>query len=178
MFPTIIGLFFLVDFAYPEFSFRPYFWPLFLILMGLYFIVRPKRKKKDMRGHWGESLYGASLESGDWVDYTSFFGGIKKNVISKEFKGGEVTAVFGGAEVNLSQADITGTVNLDLTAVFGGVKLIVPPHWQIRSSDFTTVMGGVEDKRQVYKDAAAQLSDKVLNLTGTAVLGGIDIRSY
>jgi len=85
-----------------------------------------------------------------------------------------MTIFMGGAELNLAQADINGTVTLDITQVMGGTKLIVPPHWEIRSN-LTSVFGSIEDKRQQDKVANP---DKVLVLDGTSIFGGIEIRNY
>ena len=64
---------------------------------------------------------------------------------------------------------------MDTTAIFGGIKLIVPPHWDLKIQ-ITAVFGGVEDKRPVQ--AAKVDPDKMLVLDGAAVFGGIEINSY
>ncbi|MFT3932966.1 MAG: DUF5668 domain-containing protein [Chitinophagaceae bacterium] len=111
----------------------------------------------------------------DFLDITAALSNAQRIVTSKNFKGGDVTCFMGGAEINLTQADITGSVVMDLTAIMGGVKLIVPSNWEIKS-EVTTIMGGVEDKRQVQ----GKIIDfnKVLVLKGTAFMGGIELRSY
>lgn len=108
------------------------------------------------------------------VDVTAIFSGVKRRVLSKNFLGGDITAFMGGAEIDLTQADIHGTTVMDITTIFGGVKLIVPPDWDVQSHA-TAVFGGVEDKR--YTHVAVQ-ANKVLVLDGVAVFGGIEIRSY
>ncbi len=111
----------------------------------------------------------------DFVDITAVLSNSQRIVVSKNFKGGDVTCFMGGAEINLTQADITGAVVMDITAIMGGVKLIVPPNWEVKS-EISTIMGGVEDKRQV----AGKIIDfnKVLVLKGTAFMGGIELRSF
>ena len=103
------------------------------------------------------------------------FGGTKKNVLSKDFKGGDVVNVFGGTELNLTQADIKGTAVLELTTIFGGTKLIVPSNWSIKS-EAVTIFGGIEDKRQL--PATQEAPEKLLLLRGTVLFGGIDIKSF
>ena len=110
----------------------------------------------------------------DYIEATSVFSGIQKNIVSKNFKGGEVTNFMGGTDINLSQADINGIVVLEITQVMGGTKLIVPPHWQIRS-EVTAVFAGYEDKRQ---QLGAISPDKILVLKGTSVFAGIEIKNY
>ena len=110
----------------------------------------------------------------DTLDITSVFGGVKKNIVSKNFRGGEVTCVLGGAEINLMQCDINGKVILEANQILGGTKLIIPSNWQIQS-EMVAVLGGIEDHRPsgVIPDP-----NKVLLLRGTSVLGGLEIISY
>jgi hypothetical protein len=103
------------------------------------------------------------------------FGGVKKVILSKNFKGGESTCFMGGAEINLAQADIPGPIVLDVTQVFGGTKLIVPANWDVKS-EVIAVFGGIDDKRQI--NPAALTPGKVITLRGISVFGGIDIKSY
>jgi predicted membrane protein len=84
--------------------------------------------------------------------------------------------VFGGAEYDLSQADITETATLEINQVFGGTKLIVPSSWEIKS-ELVAVFGGIDDKRPIMSPNSLS-SNKILILKGTTYFGGIDIRSY
>ncbi|MDB5263039.1 MAG: hypothetical protein JWQ14_2320 [Adhaeribacter sp.] len=119
--------------------------------------------------------FNSSAFSSDYLSSTSVFGGVKKNIISKNFQGGEIITFLGGAEINLSQADIQGRVILDITQVLGGTKIIVPPHWDV-ISEVAAVFGGVEDKR--FLQSGVVDHNKALIIRGTSLLGGIDIRSY
>ncbi|MXV51115.1 hypothetical protein GS399_09055 [Pedobacter sp. HMF7647] len=110
----------------------------------------------------------------DFIDSVSIFGGTKKNVYSKSFRGGDIVNFMGGAEINFTQADIKGRVELDVTQIFGGTKIIVPPHWEVQS-EMAAIFGSVEDKRHIQQQAT---SDKVLVIKGTSIFGGIDIRSF
>jgi predicted membrane protein len=115
-----------------------------------------------------------SFSSEDYISATTVLGGIHKNILSKNFKGGDITIFMGGAELNLSQADIQGTAALDITQIMGGTKIIVPAHWTIRS-ELTSVFGSIEDKRQ---NIGTPNPEKVLIIDGTSVFGGIEIRNY
>jgi predicted membrane protein len=106
---------------------------------------------------------------------TSVLIGTKENVISKDFKGGEITSILGGSEINMSQADITTTATIDITNVMGGTVIIVPSHWGIKS-DVVCILGAVDEKRAVGKNFNDP--SKLLRLTGTCLLGGVEIKSY
>ncbi|WP_242921180.1 LiaF transmembrane domain-containing protein [Pontibacter liquoris] len=111
----------------------------------------------------------------DYVRTTAIFGGVKKNIITKNFKGGEVVSVFGGTELNLMQADMQYPVVLDTTQIFGGTSLIVPPHWQIKS-EMVAILGGIDDNRPALPHGYDP--NKVLILKGTTLFGGLNIKSY
>lgn len=117
--------------------------------------------------------YSASNTGLDGLNETSVFGNVRRIMVSKNFTGGEVSAVFGSAEINLVQADFQHPPHLELNAVFGSIKLIVPSHWQVKFES-NAVLGGIEDKRPRH----TIYSDKVLYLEANAVFGGIQIESH
>lgn len=181
----VVGGIFLLEQYFPDLIVRAYFWPLGLIALGLLFILRPNRRRRD---NWSNSqappdtgervVIGNTTEShhtSDFIDSTSIFGGTKKIIVSKDFKGGEIVNIFGGSEIDLTQADINGTVRLELTQVFGGTKLLVPAHWQIKP-EMMALFGGIEDKRRTTD--LANDPNKVLVLNGTSIFAGIEIKTY
>jgi len=111
----------------------------------------------------------------DFLDTVSIFGGVNKTILSKNFRGGDIVNIFGGAELDFTQADISGRVVIDITQIFGATKIIVPSNWQI-VTDLAAVFAGVDDKR--IKSTASPNNDKILILKGTSIFAGVDIRSY
>lgn len=190
----LIGLFFIID-DVPGWEYiRPYSLSLGLITIGLFIIFRSSlfislfRSQKDERmgdrdlneiGRVTE-IFGAdeqkkgSGSAEEYVDLTSIFGGIKRRIFSKSFKGGDITNFFGGTELDLTQADIEGRIKLDVVQVFGSMKLMVPSNWVIKS-DLTTIFGGIEDKRSVPEITNA---NKVVVLDGVCIFGGVEIKSF
>ncbi|MFD2919885.1 hypothetical protein ACFS6H_09220 [Terrimonas rubra] len=162
-------------------------WPIIMILVGVYFITQAGGKKKrqslkeedERQTEWGDIPLSDGTPyvetEDDYVDSTSIFGSDKKNVLSKNFRGGEITNVFGGSEVDLTQADIQGKCVLEVTAIFGGATLIIPSNWLIRS-EAVTIFGGISDKRKMA--IASELPRKTLIIKGTVLFGGIEIKSY
>lgn len=169
LFPILIGSVFLLEDFVPGLTIQQYIWPVVIIAFGLFMMARPRhRRPKD----WN---WETQISSDDFIDATSVFGGTRKNIIAKDFKGGDITTFFGGTDLNLTQADIQGKVVIDITQVFGGTKLIIPPNWTLQS-EVVCVFGGIEDKRPLSKETPDPT--KVLVLRGTCVFGGIDIRSF
>ena len=170
--PVGIGAFFLVtDILDVQFEVKRFFWPVLIIVIGIILIFkrRPRFGAPDMPGSSFDSTE-------DVLDSVTIFGGVKKNIISKTFRGGEAVTVFGGTELNFSQADIENPVVLELVQVFGGTKLIVPPHWKVQTDELVTIFGGLNDKRPLPSQPTEPT--RVIIIRGTCVFAGIDIKSY
>ncbi|WP_293786999.1 LiaF domain-containing protein [uncultured Pedobacter sp.] len=153
-----------------------------LVIVGGFLIFRPKNscaaKRKDKKKadfDFEGATDKETVNNNDVIDVMAVFGGSHQTVYTKNFQGGDITAVFGGADIVMTQADFQETVSLDVTAVFGGIKLIVPQNWAIKSN-VTALFGSVEDKRS-HVMPVAELK-KTLILDGTALFGGIEIKSF
>jgi predicted membrane protein len=181
----LVGGFFLVQDYYPHIPLRRFIWPAVLIFVGLVIILSPRTHSRRWRNKWQEGWdrrnaiqgFASSREgytSEEFVDSTAIFGGVHKKVVSKNFRGGDITSIMGGTELDLTQADFTGVIRLDITQVMGGTKIIVPAHWEVRS-EVTAMFAGFEDKRQ---QPAVTNPDKVLILDGTSLFGGIELKNY
>lgn len=182
MIVVLVGAGFLLADLYPTIVSTAYLLPALLIAAGLIVLFRPFRPRDHYWRQWHDRCEAKKKEwqgaerfdNDDFIDSTTVFGGVRKHVFSKNFRGGDVTNVFGGTEINLSQADFKDGANLEITQVLGGTRLVVPPHWKIKSS-LTAVLGNVDDKRTPVPAGPGEA--KVLHLTGTSILGGIEIRS-
>jgi len=172
----------------PDVNIKRYIWPGVLILIGGMLILKPRRRrssttidgeKKNSSADTiitGDSFVREEHDtSEDFVDSTSIFGGAKKNIISKNFRGGDLVNIFGGTELDLTRADFTGTAIVELTTIFGGTKFIVPSNWTVKS-EAVTLFGGLEDKRNMQN--VTDNPDKVLLLKGTVIFGGVEIKSF
>ena len=123
----------------------------------------------------GATMKSQFVDNGDVLHTQALFCGIQKRMFSKNFFGGKISAYFGGVDIDLSQADIAETAYLDVDVAFGGVKLIVPPHWDLKI-DVTNIFAGVEDKR-MYPQTSTDPS-KVMVIKGSIIFGGLEIKSF
>ncbi len=127
-------------------------------------------------GHKGTNFGGTSGATfSDRLNIDAVFSGVNKRVMSKNFQGGKLTAAFGGVDLDLTQADFTGMATLQVDVIFGGMKLFVPPHWDVRV-EVSNIAAGVEDKR--LSRIAEVDPDKILLIKGTVFFGGLEIKSY
>lgn len=105
----------------------------------------------------------------DTLDEVLIFSGVNKRVESKEFTGGRVVCIFGGAELDFSEAKAKDNIHLEVVTVFGGAKIRVPKTWDVRS-EATAIFGGVSNRTERPKSAST-----VVRLTGASIFGGTDI---
>lgn len=169
----LIGLTFMLNDIYPDVINTKFIWPVLIIALGISMILKTGNSKKQKLANKREF---ESLEKEDHLNSAAFFSGITKKVVTKNFQGATISSVFGGNEVNMAQADFEGEAVIDVTCVFGGVTLIVPSNWKIKS-DLTSVFGGIDDQRPIAMNNDG-VDDKVLVLKGACVFGGIEIHSY
>ena len=197
VFFILVGGAFLIADLYPELAIKHLLWPVMLIFAGLFIIFKPRHRHRRCRNrmrhrhsrfrdrrYWDQ--YRAEYEtaspftetdSEDIIDGVAVMSGIKKKVISKQFKGGDITVIFGGGELDFTQADIKEKATLEVTQVFGGTKLLVPANWEIKS-ETVSIFGSIEDKRLTRPTTLANELNKVLILRGTTIFGGIEIKSF
>ncbi len=181
----LIGGLFLVDDINPMLNLGNYILPIILIGAGLVFLS-PKKTRKDPEleqptGDTPENeatlSTGAATDNstGEYIDLNAFFGGVKKMVLSKNFRGGEVNCFMGGAEIILTQADIQRPTELKVNNVFGGTKIVVPSNWDVKS-EASTVFGGIDDKRAI--NTIMPDPNKTLIIKGSCFFGGIEIKNF
>lgn len=182
--PIIIGVVFIVRNHYENLAIANYLWPIAIIGFGLGIVFKNKLQKNILHPNDQPPSTGndsqpfdsdTNWSSEDVIEAVNIFSGSKKINISKNFKGGEITNIFGGSEINLSKADLQGQSVLEITCIFGGTKLIVPADWNIQQNA-VAIFGGVDDKRPIT--GMHENPSKTLIIKGTVIMGGIDIRSF
>jgi predicted membrane protein len=172
---VLIGLgilFWLPSFVDYNISLNQIFLPA--LLMGVGVIILTRRQGHQRRHVWdGKPPMG---HNSDYIDDIAILGGGMKQVQSKNFKGGSITAIFGGSEFNMRDAELSPEgCTIDVFNMFGGSKLIVPETWEIKS-DVVSIFGGFSDKR-LTKPAIAENKNLIL-VKGVVIFGGLEIKSY
>jgi predicted membrane protein len=138
-------------------------WPVVLILLGVWILMKRNFKNKVRKNISKEN------------EYLVVFGGLSQKINNDDFRQAEVTCIFGGAEIDLREAMIVqDKAEIELTAVFGGIELFVPDEWEIRTSG-TPIMGALENKTaQVF--APGEVAP-ILVINYLAIFGGIDVKN-
>jgi predicted membrane protein len=120
---------------------------------------------------FGRSL-GSRTEAGDRVNSFNVFSGSELASHSKQFQGGSISAIFGGAEVDLRDATPAHDAQLDVFTAFGGVEVKVPEGWQVDVKGLP-LFGGIENV--TVKDTVAADAPR-LSVSATVLFGGLEIK--
>ncbi len=190
---TVAGaLFLLHDFDVVSFDPWSLFWPFVLLGIG-FSMVRGSMRRQRL--HEPGASRGTGPAGGPGGAFASAMGlgpassgtgaadatlntfvmwsGLERKVASQEFRGGDVTAVMGGAEIDLRQARLAGgEAVIEVLVLWGGVDLFVPADWRV-TVEAMPFMGGIEDStRLVAGDARGHLVVK-----GLVMMGGVEVKN-
>jgi predicted membrane protein len=198
----VVGIFFLIPRIFPFIYYDDdIIFPIIIILLGCLIVFKQRsgrvlrnRRESIFENHdfsgvaddakqFGKKIadeikykYHAT-ENMDYIDDIAIFGGGHKVIQSDNFKGGNITAIFGGSEIDLTQCKLAEGDNvLDVVIIFGGTEIIVPKDWNIRTN-VTPLFGGFSNKSR--RDASQPLdTTRTLVIKGLALFGGGEIKSY
>jgi predicted membrane protein len=147
-------------------------WPIILIAIGMSLILRSRSPRYVTHGR---SASGQSAM--DYLDAVSIFGGGDKIITSDNFKGGKITNIFGGSEINFLEAKLANEpVYIDVFTLFGGSTLIVPSNWNVKV-DMVTIFGGFGDKRDFKKEDLGK-KEPEMYIKGLMLFGGGELKSH
>lgn len=140
-------------------------WPLAILYVGVSMLLRSQGKS-------GISFSSHSTTEDDFVKASAIFSGVEKSVQTEEFKGATIMALFGGVELDLTEAKaIESGCVINATALFGGAEIRVPENWNVIING-TPIFGGIEDKT---KGAGPEAINVTLN--SMVAFGGLEVRT-
>jgi predicted membrane protein len=149
------------------------FWPLVLIGIGAVLVLQATRRRT-------REASGADADA--TLTIFAVLSGVKRTSAAERFRGGEVTAFMGGAQIDLRRATIPPgeEAALDIFVVMGGCEIFVPAHWNV-VTPLMPLMGGIDDKRLLSLPASGESTTggplPRLVLRGLVMMGGIEIKS-
>ncbi|MBE6618269.1 MAG: hypothetical protein E7626_00630 [Ruminococcaceae bacterium] len=137
--------------------------PVIIVGAGLKLLVSGiiGNKAGEMLGKMKEK--GANPKVGCAV-----FSGCEMVCDGEVFDGAELVSVFGGVDCNLKNAIIEKDCAIRVTAVFGGVDIILPANVNVKV-DSTCIFGGISNKIAPVKDAPT------VYISGICIFGGADV---
>jgi hypothetical protein len=137
-------------------------WPVVAIVAGLWLLFN--------RGQWSRVREQDSPRQ----DVVALLGAAEAKSRSPHFRHANVSALFGGATLDMRDARLDPGASVDALALFGGVDVIVPPGWRVDLGGLP-IFGGYEDKTGANGDLP--LDAPVLKVAATAIFGGVDVKT-
>lgn len=140
--------------------------PFILVMIGLSFIF------KDMfQAKINEKIKNLNCERVDGENFCATFGGVKNHFKGQEFKGANIDAIFGGVDIDLSEAIVNHDQVINANAIFGGIDIKAPKGVNIKIKS-TPIFGGVSNKlKSDFNEAFPTIYIKAFCL-----FGGVDIK--
>ena len=168
-----IGVLFLIPKIFPEVDYDGgIIIPIFFIILGTYIII--KKRKVDSGSVFTSDT---SKINRDKIDDVSIFGGGTKIISSSNFQGGNITAIFGGSEINLINCQLAeGNNVLDVLCIFGGTTIILPKEWDV-VINVTSILGGFSNKA-IRNPSVVIDQSRTLHIKGLAMFGGGEVKTY
>jgi len=145
------------------------FWPVIFIIIGASLLFRRAKSNEsnDEKKNTNDQL--------DTIDTIALLGGSETIVTSKQFKGGKLTSIFGGTDLNLLNAELaSGTNILDVFVLFGGTDIRVPSDMNVKVK-VTAIFGGFSDERRMITENEAN-DGKHLVIKGLVLFGGGEVK--
>ena len=149
-------------------------WPLALIAVGAALLF----ERIPWSGHRVGCCSGprVSVVSGPGaLNLAAVFSGGKRKFDGQEFRGGTISAVFGGFDLDFRKAAIAGdSVVLRVDVVFGGCEIKIPETWDVEMHG-AAIFGGFSDETR-HPPAGAP-GTKRFTVKGGAVFGGVVVKN-
>ena len=135
-------------------------WPLIMVAVGGLLLWRAAENGAEAR----------VAPASPFVSCMALAGFQKPGLHTADFRGGSITAVMGGLELDMRHVTMSGGVaRLDVVAFWGGIDLKVPAGWTVETN-VMPLLGMLENKAQPPVDLNAA---RRLVVNGYAVMGAV-----
>lgn len=144
---------------------RKLFVPVIIIIIGINLVVG------GLIGNKSNEIFVKMKENGlNPKEYYATFSSQNLNFSGELFESAELNAVFGGVKCDLSGAVIDKDCAVKVSAIFGGITIIVPKNVNVKVG-ISSIFGGVTNKSE-----SADKNGPTIYISGMCMFGGVDIK--
>ncbi len=140
--------------------------PTVLVILGISFIFKDTFNQKISK-----EIKKLNENNKNENEYCATFSGQDIKFDGEEFKGADLTAVFGGVKCDLHNAIINENQVINCSSIFGGIDIKVPENIKVKIKS-SSIFGGVSDERK-YKEKE---DAKIIYINATCIFGGVEIK--
>lgn len=156
-----LGIWFLLDelnIIRGEFSNA--FFPLILIIIGIFIIIESLKVKKVFK-----------RKDDNLKNYYGIFSGLEERVTDSSFKGANIYSVFGGVDLDLRNLELKEDITINAYSIFGGTSIFVNDNFKIKFNSFS-LFGGNENKTL----SSDKKKSNTLTINGISIFGGTEVK--
>ncbi len=133
--------------------------PVTLVIIGISIIIKESFKNNELK----------KIKIDESNPITAIFSS-QRITPTNEYKGNNVEAIFGSIELDLREAKINKESLIKISAIFGGVTVLLPTDVCVKVTR-TAIFGGIDNKVKEKED-----KKKTIYIDATAVFGGVEIK--
>lgn len=159
-----------LGFNYSAGTLHSMMWPAVIILAGLLVMSHRHRHHHGYQTNFSNHhrLSSTNEIHDGKVDYNLVMNGIDDVFLEPVFRGGEINTIMGGVKLDLRRTSLPeGETILKISAICGGVTLLLPLDWKLEIQN-DSIIGGFVDHR--YNREVN--SDRKLIIEASSILGG------
>lgn len=157
-FLALIGFLIIIRKAFKiDYSLFIYAIPAILIIAGVSFIINIFFSKSNVKPSGSEFV---------------IFSGREDKSFPADYKGSNISCVFGGYDIDLSNHTFTDDMNFNIFTMFGGIDISLPENVNI-SIRPTAIFGGVSNVAKNTND-----NEFTVYINALCLFGGIEVNNY
>lgn len=138
--------------------------PLVIVVVGLSLIFKDTFNSKVSK-----EIKKINKENNKDNDYFTAFSGQNIDLNNEDFKGADLTAIFGGLKLDLRKANIDKDVVINASSIFGGIDILIPKDVNVKVKS-TSLFGGVTNKKSNNDN------QKTIYINALCMFGGVEIK--
>lgn len=141
--------------------------PIILIILGVSFIF-----KNSFNNKVNDEIKKLNKGDKNKDNIVAIMSGQDIRITDEKYEGYNLTAIFGGINLDLRDATIEKDIVINAVSVFGGTDILVPDDVKVKVVS-SSIFGGVDQKKKRDSDSK---KEHTIYINATCVFGGVDIK--
>ena len=136
------------------------FFPILLIIIGIFIIIESLKVKKVFK-----------RKDTNLKNYYGIFSGLEERVTDSNFKGANIYSIFGGVDLDLRGVELKEDITINAYSIFGGTSIFANDNFKVKFNSFS-LFGGNENK-SITTD---KKKVSTLTINCISIFGGTEVK--